>query len=74
MRKPLLIIGLLAAIVYACNQSDKIKNPLLGASKLRSQFFTIDITKDTTLITRHGAVIRIPHGALTTNATPLNWK
>jgi len=66
MRKPLLIIGLLAAIVYACNQAGKIKNPLLGTSKLRSQFFNIDITKDTTLITRHGAVIRIPHGALTT--------
>jgi len=67
MRKPLLIIGLLAAIVYACNQSDKIKNPLLSTSKLASQLFSIDITKDTTLITRHGAVIRIPHGALSAN-------
>ncbi|WP_081146548.1 hypothetical protein [Niastella vici] len=67
MRKPLLIIGLLAAIVYACNQGNKIKNPLLSTSNLPAQLFSIDITEDTTLITRHGAVIRIPHGAFTAN-------
>ena len=67
MRKPLLIIGLLMVIVYACNQSGKTINPLLSTGKLPSQLFSIDISKDTTLITKNGALIRIPHGALSAN-------
>jgi hypothetical protein len=64
MRKPLLIIGLLAVIVCACNQRGKTINHLLSTSKLPTQLFSIDISKDTTLVTRNGALIRIPHGAL----------
>jgi len=71
MRKPLLIIGLLAGIVYACNQQEKIMNPLLGTSKLLTQVFSIDITKDTTLHTKNGALIRIPQGALASSSNPV---
>lgn len=69
MRKPLLIIGLLVAVVYACNQQGKIVNALANTSKLPSQLFTIDITKDTLLHTKNGALIRIPHGALSASST-----
>src|SRR5687768_16627210 len=64
MRKPLLIIGLLAVIVYACNQRGNTINSLLSTGKLPTQLFSIDISKDTTLITKNGALIRIPKGAL----------
>ena len=64
MRKPLLIISLLVIVIYACNQNGHFGNRLLGTGKLPAQLFSIDITKDTTLVTNKGAVIRIPHGAL----------
>ncbi len=67
MRKPLLIIGLLVIIVYACNQRGKTINSLLSTGKLPTQLFSIDISKDTTLITKNGALIRIPKGALSAN-------
>jgi mono/diheme cytochrome c family protein len=67
MRKPLLIIGLLVVIVYACNQRGKTINSLLSTGKLPTQLFSIDISKDTTLITKNGALIRIPRGALSAN-------
>jgi hypothetical protein len=67
MRKPLLIIGLLVGIVYACNQRGKTINSLLSTGKLPTQLFSIDISKDTTLITKNGALIRIPRGALSAN-------
>jgi mono/diheme cytochrome c family protein len=64
MKKPLFIIGLLAATVFACNQQDQTINRLLSPGKLSSQLFSIDITKDTLLRTKKGALIRIPRGAL----------
>jgi mono/diheme cytochrome c family protein len=76
MRKPLLIVCLLAAIVYACNQRGKTINPLLNTGKLPAQLFSVDITKDTILVTKNGAFIRIPHGALSagTNTVQLEVK
>jgi len=71
MRKPLLVIGLLAGIVYACNQQDKTPSHLLTTGKLPTQVFSIDITKDTVLHTKNGALIRIPHGALSSGTNPV---
>src|SRR5687768_15000033 len=65
MRKPLLLASLLITLVFACNQHpEKSRNELLKPSALPSSFFTIDITKDTTLNTAKGAIIKIPKGAL----------
>jgi hypothetical protein len=64
MRKPLLIVSLLVIIIYACNQNSQFRNPFFSTGKLPAQVFSIDITKDTILVTKKGAVIRIPHGAL----------
>ncbi|MBO9199000.1 MULTISPECIES: hypothetical protein [Niastella] len=71
MRKSLLIISLLAGIVYACNQQDQTAPHLLSTGKLPTQVFSIDITKDTTLHTKNGALIRIPHGALSSGTNPV---
>lgn len=64
MKKPLLVISLLVAILYACNHGDRTIHKLLGPGKLPAQTFTINITKDTVLRTQNGALIRIPKGAL----------
>lgn len=65
MRTPLLLITVLIAVVYACNQSiSKRHNTLLAASALPAEFFTIDITRDTTLVTKNHAIIHIPHNAI----------
>lgn len=71
MRKSLLVIGLLAGIVYACNQQDKTASHLLSTNKLPTQVVSIDITKDTVLHTKNGALIRIPHGALSSSSNPV---
>ncbi|AEW01778.1 hypothetical protein A4D02_07175 [Niastella koreensis] len=71
MRKSLLVIGLLAGIVYACNQRDKTASHLLSTGNLPTQVFSIDITKDTVLHTKKGALIRIPHGALSSATNPV---
>lgn len=62
MKKKLLVIASLIALVYGCNQHQS--NNLIGASKLASQFFTINTTRDTNLVTQKGALIHIPQGAL----------
>ena len=64
MKKPLLVIGLLIAIIYACNHGDRTIHKLLSPGKLPAQTFVIDITRDTVLTTQKGALIRIPKGAL----------
>ena len=64
MKKSLIIIGLLVAVIYACNQSGKTGNRLLNTGKLPSQVFSVNTTRDTTLLTHKGALIHIPHGAL----------
>lgn len=76
MKKSLFPIGLLIAVIYACNQSDKQGNQLLSTGKLPSQVFSINITRDTTLLTKKGAIIHIPHGTLSasTNTVQLEIK
>ena len=64
MKKPLLVIGLLIAIVYACNHGDRTITRLLSPGKLPAQTFVIDIRRDTVLTTQKGTLIRIPKGAL----------
>jgi hypothetical protein len=64
MKKPLLVIGLLIALIYACTHGDRTLHKLFSAGKLPAQTFVIDITRDTVLTTKKGALIRIPRGAL----------
>ena len=55
----LLVMGM------ACNQPvPVIRNHVFTPSRLPSQIFTIDVTRDTSLQTAEGAVIRIPAGSI----------
>lgn len=55
---------LLAVVIFACQQTKQQINAFLTPSRLTAQLVTIDVTKDTTFLTRKGAMIKIPKGAL----------
>ncbi|WP_052272826.1 c-type cytochrome [Flavihumibacter solisilvae] len=52
-----------AVLLTCCSIPEKTKSPL-NADNIKSELFTIDLTKDTTLITSKGAKIHIPMGAI----------
>lgn len=62
-----------AAVIFslcllACNSNEQ-KNTasILNPSNLSSESFSIDITRDTVLLSKKGAVIKIPKGSLTSS-------
>ena len=68
MKKSIAIFCILAICILGCNQAEKYYSQLLSSEKLPSQFYTINTSKDTTLITSKGAVIKIPKGAISGDA------
>ncbi|OQP67702.1 c-type cytochrome [Niastella populi] len=64
MKKPLLVICLLATVIYACNHGNNTLNKLLNTGRLPAETFVIDISRDTILTTQKGAQIRIPKKAI----------
>jgi hypothetical protein len=54
------------AFILSCNTS-KTSNKLNNTDNLPLQEYTIDINKDTTLVTKNGALLKIPKGSLTTD-------
>ena len=64
MRKFYPILLLLLSLIACRNQDQNSSNSLLNTSNLETESFTIDITKDTTLLSKKGAVIKIPKGSL----------
>ena len=50
-------------IITGCNSSNK-KSNILSTDNLPLQEYTIDVNKDTTLVTKNGAMLKIPKGAL----------
>jgi len=64
MKKTLVAGALLAIIIFGCRLTDAAIHSLLNSSRLTSQLFSIDITKDTFLLTPKGAVIKLPKGTL----------
>ncbi|WP_315820551.1 cytochrome c [Paraflavitalea speifideaquila] len=64
MKKVLIVGSLLAIIIFGCQLPAPVLNSFLSTSRLTSQLFTIDISKDTFLLTPKGAVIKLPAGTL----------
>ncbi len=61
-KKLLLALVLLVVAFVQCGTHPQ--NQLLSAGQLPSQYFTIDISRDTVLHTEKGALIKIPKGSL----------
>lgn len=64
MKRPILVVAMLAMVIIACQEADKAASHLLNSSKLPSEFFVVNISRDTTLVTRQGALIKLPQGTL----------
>ena len=56
---------LLLLLVVSCNKKNTdIFHELLNTNNLKVQNFTININRDTTLVTKNGCIIKIPAGSL----------
>ncbi|UEG50203.1 cytochrome c [Ferruginibacter lapsinanis] len=65
MRSYLLLIAILTCFFFSCtDKENKIVSKLLNEDNLQSQFFTIDINRDTVVQTAKGCIIQIPKGSL----------
>ena len=64
MLKTVLSLCITLTILLTCCSIPERSNSPLNTDNLKSELVTIDLTKDTTLITSKGARIFIPEGAL----------
>ncbi|WP_276485249.1 hypothetical protein [Paraflavitalea pollutisoli] len=69
MMKKTFVVAVLLTAIIACQQADRIARRFLNPDRLPSQFFTVDITKATILVTAKRAVIKLPKGATTQQFT-----
>lgn len=63
MKKILVILSVIAIIILACNTT-KVKSILQKPNDVTPDEYTININRDTTLVTKNGALLKIPQGAL----------
>jgi len=69
MKLKLLLSIILCVLLFSCTKKNKnAGSVILNNENLLSQTFTININKDTTLITKDGCVIKIPKGSLESNS------
>lgn len=66
MKKIIILLLFVLSILGCLNKKET--NSLLSTQNLSSEFFNIDINKDTLLRTGKGALIKIPKGAITSSA------
>jgi mono/diheme cytochrome c family protein len=64
----LLLIPALAGF-FSCNTKQQTDPNILNEGQLPSQLFSIDINKDTVLITANGSIIKIPKGSLQSDSS-----
>ncbi|MBL7748281.1 MAG: c-type cytochrome, partial [Chitinophagaceae bacterium] len=68
MRKVVITSLFLFCIIIACKQT-KQNRLLQKPGEIKADEYLIDITKDTTLVTKNGALLKIPKGALNSKSS-----
>ncbi|MEI9912481.1 MAG: cytochrome c [Bacteroidota bacterium] len=66
MKRSVFAVLVVFAGIISCNTSNNA-NKLLSTDNLPLQEYTIDITRDTTLVTKNGALLKISKGSLATD-------
>lgn len=61
-------------LLAACNNISQVANTLLGTSQIEPSFYTIDISKDNTVVSAKGTVINIPAGAIKSTSDKVKLK
>lgn len=69
MRLLPLLFASASILFISCSERSKNINPVLNKDALQSQFFQLNIERDTTLLTKSGCVIKIPAGSLQSDST-----
>jgi cytochrome c2 len=65
MRKLSFLTTAICIILFSCNKNTKTNlNAVFNESNLQQQLFDINITRDTTLLTVSGCIIKVPAGSL----------
>jgi len=67
MRTTTVCLLMSLALIISCNQGADQRSSLTGVDKLASQFFNININKDTVLKTLNGAILDIAKGSLSSS-------
>lgn len=64
MKASRFVLAIVATFFIACNNNSKSVSSILKKETLPSQLFAVNITRDTTLVTKQGCLIRLPKGCL----------
>jgi hypothetical protein len=67
MKKIIALLSLLIVVIIACTTSQKSNNLLSKPGDVKADEYSITIDRDTTLVTKNGALLKIPKGALATD-------
>lgn len=70
MKSYFLLLATLTCLLFSCTDKENtVVTKLLNEGNLSSQFFTIDINRDTVLQTAKGCIIQIPKGSLQSDSS-----
>jgi hypothetical protein len=64
MKYVITILAVFAFIIISCNTGTKTKSLLSKPRDIKADEYVISIDKDTTLVTKNGALLKIPKGSL----------
>ena len=64
MKKIIACLALFASFIIACNTGNKSNSILSKPGEIIADEYTINVDKDTTLVTKNGALLDIPKGSL----------
>lgn len=67
MKKIITLLSLITALIIACTTSQQTNSLLSKPGDVKADEYSITIDRDTTLVTKNGALLRIPKGALATD-------
>ena len=59
----------LAVLFFSCNKKNDTGNKILNQDNLPLQSFSININRDTNLVTKNGCIIKIPKGSLQSDSS-----
>lgn len=67
MKKIIALLSLLTVVIIACTTNQQTNSLLSKPGDVKADEYSITIDRDTTLVTKNGALLKIPKGALATD-------
>lgn len=67
MKKIIALLSLLTVFIIACTTSEQTNSLLSKPGDVKADEYSITVDRDTTLVTKNGALLKIPKGTLATD-------